>query len=177
MVELPVNQREKGQWLSGVKTLAGGAKAEGGLLCVCVCVNMTKRTETVMWAGLWRGYPQWSVFCTCMCVCVYVCVCVLVSRSQSLTPPWQVCGPSPPPTSPSAACPWPVRRQETQSNTQTHNCSRTLNAHVYSEGKYIYSVRRYKSGYFNCMLLYTSTPPHFRGKFCIFNLTTFILRL
>ncbi len=65
----------------------GLSAVECSCTCMCVCARVS--------------------VCVCACVCVSVSVCVHVSRSQSLTPPWQVCGPSPPPTSPSAACPWP----------------------------------------------------------------------
>lgn len=45
---------------------------------------------------------------------VFECTSVNVSsQSQPLTPLWQVCGPSPPPTSPSAACPSSWKRWKT----------------------------------------------------------------
>lgn len=43
----------------------------------------------------------------------------LVTRSQLLRPLWQVCGPSPPPTSPSAGCPWPSKGQKTDKWTDS----------------------------------------------------------
>ena len=56
-----------------------------------------------------RSTVMWTVEDFLWFLHVCVCVCASVSGSQSLRPPWQVCGPSPPLTSPSAVCPWPLK--------------------------------------------------------------------
>lgn len=85
-------------------------------VCVCVIEILIAMQAGLMSAGC-RGLYAAECLCVNVCVCVCVCACALLSQRQSLTPPWQVCGPSPPPTSPSAACPWPSDGQKTLRHT------------------------------------------------------------
>lgn len=73
-----------------------------------MCVSMTEQYRDndvgrIFVSGLQRAVSGGVFLHLRVCRCVRVCLFV----SQSLTPPWQACGPSPPPASPSAACPWP----------------------------------------------------------------------
>jgi hypothetical protein len=55
-------------------------------------------------------------------VCVFLCVSQVVGVVKPL---WLVCGPSPPPASPSAGCPWPRGNQHTHTHCYTHKLLHT----------------------------------------------------